>query len=129
MSGVPRPSRSEGWGTDRSRVSSPSPTLVFDKDGTPTLNGGAVTNVLNYCLGLGPYCGDGCCNVDEDCTTCPQDCDDCGNGCCTHDETYQQCPADCEFIPATFTWGLIVLTLLTLTTGTLILRSARTPTL
>ncbi len=59
-------------------------------------NDGQATNVVSYCLGLGPICGDGCCNVDESCTTCAQDCQECGDGCCTADEDTCSCPQDCS---------------------------------
>ena len=60
------------------------------------LDDGQATNVINYCLGFGPSCGDGCCNVGEDCTTCPQDCIECGDGCCVPGEDTCNCPADCS---------------------------------
>ena len=47
----------------------------------------------------------------------------------TNSNGYDDACDDLFPIPAVSTWGLVVLTLLTITTGTLILRSARTATL
>ena len=60
------------------------------------LDDGQATNVISYCLGFGPSCGDGCCNVGEDCTACPQDCIECGDGCCAAGEDTCNCPDDCS---------------------------------
>lgn len=54
--------------------------------------------------GGGTRCGDGICNINEDCTTCPQDCGNCSNvssnGCgndlCELHESYITCPEDCQ---------------------------------
>ncbi len=44
-----------------------------------------------------PFCGDECCNGDEDCRTCPQDClPGCGDGCCMAGENACMCPQDCS---------------------------------
>jgi len=52
-----------------------------------------------------PWCGDGDCLAPEDCTSCAADCGDClpacGDGDCTGDETCAECPADCGECPAT----------------------------
>jgi len=44
-------------------------------------------------------CGDGTCNGDEDCETCPEDCEecpgDCGDGDCGEEENCYACPEDC----------------------------------
>jgi len=47
--------------------------------------------------GGGTYCGDGDCDNDENCTTCPQDCHSCGDGCCSpeYGESYGNCYKDC----------------------------------
>jgi len=50
-----------------------------------------------------PYCGDGTCNGDESCLTCPSDCGECGPVCgdnvCEPPETLLSCPKDCR-VPA-----------------------------
>lgn len=49
-------------------------------------------------------CGDGACDVDEDCDGCPVDCgvcpDVCGDGNCGEVETCETCVADCGSCPA-----------------------------
>ncbi|MEM4153137.1 MAG: NosD domain-containing protein [Candidatus Pacearchaeota archaeon] len=47
--------------------------------------------------GGGAYCGDGICNNNENCTTCPEDCHSCGDGCCSpeYGESYSNCWQDC----------------------------------
>ncbi len=51
------------------------------------------------CEGGEPWCGDGLCNGDESCQTCPDDCDecppDCGDDVCDEGETCADCPDDC----------------------------------
>ena len=53
------------------------------------------------CLSQEPYCGDGTCDDDETCLTCPEDCGNCsvdpycGDGTCNNDETCSTCPEDC----------------------------------
>jgi hypothetical protein len=57
-----------------------------------------VTRFADY-LPTEPHCGDGVCNADEDCATCPDDCGPCpfcGDGTCDPDEDYLSCPIDCE---------------------------------
>lgn len=50
-----------------------------------------------------PECGDGYCNGDEDCHSCPQDCGnclpECGDGTCNGNETCATCPHDCGVCP------------------------------
>ena len=58
------------------------------------------------------YCGDGICNFGEDCESCEMDCGPCE-------------PA----IPTVSEWGLIVMTLLALTAGTIVFARRRRPTL
>lgn len=47
----------------------------------------------------GPGCGDGMCDANEDCLSCPNDCGACGPSCgdsqCDGSETCQSCPGDC----------------------------------
>ncbi|NUN12248.1 MAG: PQQ-binding-like beta-propeller repeat protein [Myxococcales bacterium] len=49
-------------------------------------------------------CGDGVCNGEESCATCPTDCgsclETCGNGTCGSGETCTSCPQDCGTCPA-----------------------------
>jgi hypothetical protein len=52
----------------------------------------------------GAYCGDGACNGDETCDSCPDDCGvcpapECGDGACNGDETCDSCPGDCGACP------------------------------
>jgi hypothetical protein len=50
------------------------------------------------CGGGGADCGDGDCDVDEDCEICPADCGPClgcGDGWCDMVEDCESCPADC----------------------------------
>lgn len=46
-----------------------------------------------------PYCGDDACDAEEDCGTCPSDCNacpaSCGDGQCGADETCDSCATDC----------------------------------
>ena len=48
-----------------------------------------------------PFCGDGTCDNNETCSTCPDDCGSCeqdpycGDGICNNDETCSICPGDC----------------------------------
>lgn len=46
-----------------------------------------------------PLCGDGACDPDEQCTTCPEDCGECpavcGDGSCDADESCASCADDC----------------------------------
>lgn len=56
------------------------------------------------------YCGDGICNFGEDCESCEMDCGPCE-------------PA----IPTVSEWGLIVMTLLALTAGTIVFARRRRP--
>ena len=45
-----------------------------------------------------PWCGDGSCDLDEDCSACPADCGNCcGNAVCDaqYEEDCATCPADC----------------------------------
>lgn len=47
----------------------------------------------------GTSCGDGNCDGDEDCDTCPDDCGSCsvcGDGVCDPDESEFDCPQDCD---------------------------------
>lgn len=50
-----------------------------------------------------PFCGDGTCNGDETCSTCPEDCGACptvcGDGVCEGDESCSNCPEDCGACP------------------------------
>ena len=50
-----------------------------------------------------PGCGDGDCGAGENCTVCPPDCGacalDCGNGECIGEETCADCPVDCGECP------------------------------
>jgi hypothetical protein len=50
-----------------------------------------------------PQCGDGQCNGDETCGTCPDDCGECsprcGDGQCNGDEACDTCPDDCGECP------------------------------
>ncbi|MEM4215191.1 MAG: right-handed parallel beta-helix repeat-containing protein [Candidatus Pacearchaeota archaeon] len=50
--------------------------------------------------GGGAYCGDGICNNNENCTTCPEDCHSCGDGCCSpeYGESYSNCWQDCCYL-------------------------------
>lgn len=42
-------------------------------------------------------CGDGTCDGDETCWTCPDECEcRCGDGVCTHGESCALCPGDCD---------------------------------
>ena len=45
------------------------------------------------------FCGDSVCDDDEDCTSCPEDCEQCPSQCgddtCDEDEDCQECPQDC----------------------------------
>ncbi len=42
-------------------------------------------------------CGDGPCDLGEDCWSCPEDCEcRCGDGVCTHGEFCATCPGDCD---------------------------------
>ncbi len=57
---------------------------------------------VSECIGeSGSECGDGTCDLDESCQTCPQDCGECppewecGDGTCDSNETCSNCPADC----------------------------------
>ncbi len=44
----------------------------------------------------GGGCGDGTCDANEDCTSCPADCaTGCGDGCCLINEDCQSCAQDC----------------------------------
>ena len=63
------------------------------------------------CAPTPPACGDGTCNGDETCETCPEDCGacndpsgqtipTCGDGTCNGDETCSSCPEDCGACPA-----------------------------
>jgi hypothetical protein len=48
--------------------------------------------------GLCTLCGDGFCQYPESCWSCPHDCGDCtgcGDGICESDETCSTCPSDC----------------------------------
>jgi len=50
------------------------------------------------------FCGDGACNGDENCSTCPDDCGQCcGNGQCesAYGETCSTCAVDCGVCPTT----------------------------
>ena len=114
----------------------PSPTLVFDKNGAPGRDGQA-TNIVEYwfdatvsgacctvsgCLDLtaascaatteGTYLGDG--------TPCA--------GTDTNSDGHDDACDHLFPIPALSDWGLIILTLLTLTTATMILSHRRTAT-
>ena len=55
------------------------------------------------CGACAPVCGDGECNGDETCETCPEDCGACapvcGDGECNGDETCETCPEDCGTCP------------------------------
>jgi hypothetical protein len=57
---------------------------------------------------INPYCGDGFCDMGEDCESCPMDCPsavvslaECGNGICEagNGESYDTCPYDCRGDP------------------------------
>jgi len=49
-------------------------------------------------------CGDNACELGEDCSTCPEDCDvcpaSCGDGECNGEESCSVCPEDCDVCPA-----------------------------
>ena len=54
----------------------------------------------------GHYCGDGACDIDEDCDRCPADCGECGeepekcgDGTCDVGEDCTSCPDDCGECP------------------------------
>ncbi len=82
----------------------------------------------------GPHCGDGTCNCGEIVSSCPQDCGGpgcyCGDGSCNCGENCSSCPSDCGHcpngaIPTVSEWGLIVLTLLGMTIGTVMFARRR----
>ena len=53
---------------------------------------------------------------------------ECGNGICEAGEDSETCPADCaDAIPTVSEWGLIVMTLLLLTAGTIVFGRRRRP--
>ena len=93
-----------------------------------------MTNIFGEASAMAQVCGDAVCDADEDCETCPQDCapecfedadcddgepnttDTCGDGGC------------CQVtIPTVSEWGLIVMTLLALTAGTIVFARRRRP--
>ena len=69
-----------------------------------------MTNVFGE--GGGIYCGDGICNFGETCESCEKDCGPC------------EAP-----IPTVSEWGLIIMTLLALTAGTIVFARRRRPTM
>jgi hypothetical protein len=62
-----------------------------------------LTNHAGDTIGACASCGDGVCNGDEDCSTCPNDCGQCqprcGDGICNGLETCRSCPGDCGACP------------------------------
>ena len=70
-----------------------------------------MTNILGESSAVGQVCGDEMCDENEDCASCPEDC--------------EPCPA----VPTVSEWGLIVMTLLLLTAGTIVFSRRRRPTL
>ncbi len=67
---------------------------------------GLAEEVCGLDCGGGPACGDGVCDIDEDCETCPADCGECpppppecGDGVCDINEDCETCPADCGECP------------------------------
>ncbi|MFW5878736.1 MAG: Kelch repeat-containing protein, partial [Myxococcota bacterium] len=59
---------------------------------------GEVCNTSGQCVATPENCGDGTCDADEDCATCPDDCGTCcGDGTCdpAQNEDCWTCPADC----------------------------------
>ena len=65
---------------------------TFDEDRVATLQAGFA--VREACATS--TCGDGCCSIDEDAQSCPDDCQAvCGDGQCTGGEDTCTCDADC----------------------------------
>jgi len=61
----------------------------------------------SFTLGIGgpaPFCGDGTCDVGEDCSSCAEDCGACpafcGDGTCDFVEDCTSCPEDCGACPS-----------------------------
>ena len=78
--------------------------LQFADMGTSDSLGTFLDNVSVRCEGGGqPYCGDGSCNNDETCSTCPGDCGTCAPTCgdqiCNGDENCETCSQDCSCEP------------------------------
>ena len=85
-------------------------------------------------------CGDNQCEPFENGCSCGNDCGPCepicGDGACSESEDECNCPIDCGTecddlppIPTVSEWGLIIMTLLALTAGTIVFARRRRPTL
>ncbi|MBU0894551.1 MAG: hypothetical protein KKF48_02855 [Nanoarchaeota archaeon] len=90
-----------------------SESASFSTTKSKIVNFNVIQSTSNY------YCGDGVCNMGEDCLNCQNDCglcsitlgSYCGDGICDSDENFDNCSEDCEQgeEPKNLKWLLVVL--------------------
>ncbi len=78
--------------------------LSFEDDSVSYVTNSPNDELIGYSTGqvtVPPACGDGPCNGNENCGTCPADCTTttCGDGYCCFNENCHNCKADCPRIP------------------------------